>query len=152
MTQSTSTRTLLSCGIAASVLYALVNVIVPLFATDYSTMNDTVSELSAIGAPTRTLWLVLVLPYGPLFALFGWGVWRAASNRWLLAAGWLLFFYGILNLYWPAMHTRQSLAAGGGTLSDTLHLVCAGTSVAMFVLILVTAAAGMDRHFRAFTA
>lgn len=145
------TRLLLYCGIVAVILYAAANAIVPFFAPGYSVWDHTVSELSATGAPTRTLWVTFAFPYAPLFALFGWGVIRAAPNKWIAASGWLLLAYGIFNLYWPPMHTREILASGGATLSDTLHLVWAGISVAMFIGIMTTAAIGMQWRFRIYT-
>jgi len=40
----------------------------------YSSASQTVSELSAIGAPTRSLWVPLGAVYTLLVTAFGWGV------------------------------------------------------------------------------
>jgi hypothetical protein len=133
-------------------VYAAINVTVPLAWDEYSIVNQTVSELSAIGAPTRTLWIVLVLPYIVLFAAFGWGVLRSAgANRWLRTVGWLILLYSAFNLYWPPMHQREVLAGGGGTLTDTLHLVWAGVTVFLFLLIMGFGAVALGSPFRAYT-
>jgi hypothetical protein len=50
------------------------------------------------------------------------------------------------------MHQREVLAAGGGTLSDTLHLVWAGVTTLLFMLIMAFAAVALGRRFRVFTA
>jgi hypothetical protein len=114
--------------------------------------RPTVSELSAIGAPTRALWVVLIVPYIVLFATFGWGVLKSAgANRWLRIAGWLILAYSVVNLYWPPMHRRGVLAAGGGSLTDALHLVWAGVTVFLFVLIMGFGAIALGRLFRVYT-
>ena len=145
-------KALLLSGLASSLVYAAVNVAVPMTWAEYSIASQTVSELSAIGTPTRELWISLIVPYIVLFAAFGWGVLRSAgSNRWLRIAGWLILVYGAFNLYWPPMHRREVLAAGGGMLTDVLHLVWAGVTVFLFVLIMGFGAIALGRLFRVYT-
>jgi hypothetical protein len=48
-------KALLVCGILSSLLYVVMNVFVPMQWQGYSSASQTVSELSAIGAPTRPL-------------------------------------------------------------------------------------------------
>ena len=151
-TRSTTTW-LLTCGILSSVWYLAINIFVPQASPDHSFLNHTVSELSAIGAPTRTLWLMAVAPYTLLFALFGWGVLRAGDrNRALRITGWIILVYSAFEVYWPPMHTREVIAAGGGTLTDTLHLVWAAVTVFLFFITMVAGAAASTRGFRIFTA
>jgi Protein of unknown function (DUF998) len=145
-------KALLLGGLASSLVYAAVNMYVPMTWDDYSIASQTVSELSAIGSPTRTLWIGLIVPYMVLFAAFGWGVLKSAgANRWLRIEGWLILVYSAFNLYWPPMHRREVLAAGGGTLTDTLHLVWAGVTVFLFVLIMGFGAIALGRLFRVYT-
>jgi tripartite ATP-independent transporter DctM subunit len=61
-------KALLLSGLASSLVYAAVNVAVPMTWDEYSIASQTVSELSAIGAPTRALWIGLIVPYIVLFA------------------------------------------------------------------------------------
>jgi hypothetical protein len=49
-------RVLLVCGILSSLLYVAMLVLVPLWWEGYGSADQAVSELSAIGAPTRSLW------------------------------------------------------------------------------------------------
>jgi uncharacterized protein DUF998 len=145
-------KALLLSGLVSSLVYAAVNVVVPMTWDEYSIANQTVSELSAIGAPTRALWIGLVLPYIALFGAFGWGVLKSAgANRWLRIAGWLILVYSAFNLSWPPMHRREVLAAEGGTLTDVLHLVWAGVTVVLFVLIMGLGAIALGRLFRVYT-
>jgi len=151
-TSENVTRFLLICGILSSLWYVVINAFVPLAYPGYSFLDHTPSELSAIGAPTRILWIIAVAPYMPLFALFGWGVLRVArESRMLRITAWLIFFYCVFNFYWPPMHMREVLAAGGGTLSDTLHLVWAGVTVLLFVLISIFGAMALGNRFRIYT-
>jgi hypothetical protein len=148
----TLTKTLLSAGIFSSAWYILINAVVPLYFPGYNLLDQAPSELSAIGAPTRSLWLIAVTPYIILFAAFGVGLLRAAAdNRSLRVTGWVVLLYCVWNAYWPPMHMREVLAAGGGTLSDTLHLIWAGVTVFLFLLIMVFGAAALGWSFRIFT-
>ena len=143
---------LLACGIASSIWYVAINVIVPMQWPSYSIVDHTVSELSAIGAPTRTFWIAIVLPYVLLFAAFGLGVRAVAgSSRALRTAGSLVLFYCAFNAWWPPMHSRDVLAAGGGTLTDTLHLIWAGVTTALFLLMMACAATAFSGAFRRIT-
>src|ERR1044071_9579569 len=81
-------RALLTCGIAASLLYAGMNVFIPMQWNGYSSGAQAISELSAIGAPTRPLWVVLGILYALLIAGFGVGIWGSAQgSRRLRVAG-----------------------------------------------------------------
>ena len=51
-------KTLLVCGILSSLLYVAMTVLVAMQWEGYSSASQTISELSAIGAPTRSLWLL----------------------------------------------------------------------------------------------
>lgn len=151
-TANRHTRMLLWCGVLSSLHYAAINVYVPTLWPWYDQLEHTVSELSAIDAPTRPLWVVLVTPYVLLFAAFGWGILRAgAGSRPLRIAGYVVLLYSAFNLYWPPMHQRAVLAAGGGTLTDTLHLVWAGVTVSLFLVIMALGAAALGWRFRLYT-
>ena len=57
--RSTVTKALLWCGIIASVLYIATDMFAATLWEGYSYTAQQVSELSAIGAPTRPLWIVM---------------------------------------------------------------------------------------------
>src|SRR5262245_63446795 len=145
-------KLLLACGVLSSLWYVVMNVIVPLQWPDYSSWSRTVSELSAIGSPTRTLWNQLALFYALLLVAFGFGVRRSAShNRALRAVGSLLIADGLIDLAWPPMHQRSVLAAGGGTLTDTLHLVWSGATVLLMLLAIGLGSAAFGKRFRVYS-
>src|SRR5436190_7362699 len=101
-------KLLLICGLLSSLIYVAMNVVAAMRWEAYSSVSQTVSELSAIGAPTRPLWLALAIPYTLLVAAFGCGVWASARrNRALRVVGAVLVVDGLIGLAWPPMHLRE---------------------------------------------
>lgn len=145
-------RALLACGIFSSLWYFAINIFTPLRYEGYSMASMAVSELSAIGAPTRILWVLLVPLYTLLFAAFGWGILKMANgNRTLRFVGGLIIVYSIINLYWPPMHQREILAAGGATLTDTLHIVWTIITLLLMMILMGFGAAASGKRFRFYT-
>jgi len=141
-------KTLLICGILASLLYAAMVIFIPLLYEGYSSASQTVSELSAVGVATRTLWIWLGVPYATLETAFGCGVWLSAErNRRLRIAGGALILHGILALTWPPMHPRGTEF----TLTDTLHIVWAGIVSLLFLIAIGFAAVALDKKFRVYS-
>ena len=151
-------KILLGCGIASSVLYVALNIITPLRYPGYSPISQTVSELSAIGAPSRSLWMPLIVVYSILLIAFGVGVWLSAGRKGTLRiVGGLLVGLGIAGCLWPflpggaSMHRREVLAAGGGTLTDTLHLIQGGVGTLFSLLIIGFGATAFGKRFRVYS-
>lgn len=145
-------RFVLACGILAPVLYVAMTLFVGLLWEGYSVVSGVPSELAAIGAPTRLLWIWLGAVYGVLMVAFGWIVWKSApSNRALRVVGALLIVHTVFAQFWPPMHQRSVLAAGGGTLTDTLHLVWAAITGIFFILIIGFGAAALGKRFRVYS-
>lgn len=146
--------TLLWCGILSSILYVVMVVVIGAQWDGYSWMSQTISELSAVGAPTRQVWMIAGAIYTVLITAFGFGVCMSArSSVNLRRAGEAIVVYGSLGLLWPLapMHARDVLAAGGGTMSDTMHLVLASVSVCLMLIAMLFATTIFDRSFRWFT-
>jgi hypothetical membrane protein len=74
-------KILLGCGIVASVLYIVSDIIGTLRYPGYSYTDNTFSELAAEGAPTRPLMLALIVLGTPLVSAFGVGVWTSATPK-----------------------------------------------------------------------
>jgi hypothetical protein len=147
-------KALLTGGILSSALYAAMMVIVARQWEGYDSFSYTISELSAIGAPTRSMWVLPGAVYTLLVMLFGWGVLMSAGvNRRLRAIGILIAVYGSLGLIWPfaAMHQRDVLAAGGGTFSDTLHVTLAAVTVVLMLAAMVLGVGALGPRFRVYT-
>ena len=141
-------KVLLGCGIISSVLYVFMNIIGAMHFEGYSSVSQTVSELSAIGAPSRALWVPLCILYSLLMAAFGWGVRQSAfRNRPLLIAGTLFIVYGIIGLYWPPMHLRGMVFS----LTDAMHIVYAIVTVLLMMLAIGFGAAAFGKYFRLYS-
>src|SRR5262245_53526681 len=109
----------LACGVLSSLLYVAMNLFIPTRFPGYSLMSQAVSELSAIGAPTRSMWIAGIIPYNLLLIVFGVGVWLSAyKSRALKVAGGAFIVHGIVSCFWPPMHLRGDEF----TLTDTLHI------------------------------
>lgn len=145
-------RILLICGILSSVYYIALNIFIPLKYPGYKIFSQTVSELSAIGTPTRQLWVSLMIGYTVLVIAFGWGIWLSVDryNRLRVVAG-LLIINVVIGLFWPPMHQREVLAAGGGTLTDILHIVWTTITVPLLLLAIGFGAAGFGKGFRIYS-
>ena len=145
-------KSLLICGILSTLWYIAMNVIVPMNYPGYNITSQTVSELSAIDAPTSTLWFVLGIFYSLLFIAFGLGIWLSANgNQALRVVGAVVLFDTILGFFWPPMHQREIIAAGGGTLTDTLHIVWAFIHLALMLLMIGFGASAFGKGFRIFS-
>ncbi len=118
----------------------------------YQSAAQVVSELSAIGAPTRPLWVELSPVYSLLMIAFGWGVRQSADgDRRLRVAGGLFMLVAVVGFFWPPMHQREVLAAGGGTVSDTLHIVFTAVCIPLTMVAYGFAAAAFGKGFRRYT-
>lgn len=145
-------KILLFCGIFSSLLYFAMNIFVPMKYEGYNSASQTVSELSAIDTPTRQLWISLAIVYSLLVIAFGLGVWRSANlNRRLRIVAGLMIANVVIGLFWPPMHQREVLAAGGGSLTDTLHIVFTLITVPLFLLAIGFGATAFGKRFRIYS-
>ena len=140
-------RLLLQCGVASSLLYVAVNVVAPLRYPGYDALSQAVSELSAIGAPTRPLMIATGIAYNLFVLAFAWGVWRAATtNRPLRVVGALLAAFAVLGLAAPFTAMHQRGAAFG--LTDALHIAATVLTVLLMLLAIGFGAAALGPRFR----
>lgn len=147
-------KALLVCGFFASLLYVATDVLATLRHPGYSYRAQTISELFAIGAPTRSLVVLRGLLYSVLLIAFGLGLWQsAAGKRALRFAGALLIGIGAVDFVGPftPMHQRAVLASGGGTLTDTLHIVLASVDVIFILLIIGFGSTTFGKRFRLYS-
>ncbi len=143
---------LLVCGVLSSLLYAAMLVLIPTRWAGYSSASWTVSELSAIGAPTRSLWVSLSFVWTLLYVAFGGGVWLSAGgSRALRVTGGVIMAAGLFGFFWPPMHQREFLAAGGRTLTDTLHIVWTVVNGLLTLVAMGFGAAALGKRFRWFS-
>jgi hypothetical protein len=146
-------KILLGCGIVSSVLYVVTDVLGTLRYPGYSYADQTFSELTAQGAPTRPLMVALNgIPYGVLVAAFAGGVWASAGpKRAARITGAMLLGYAAFGvaggLVFP-MRPREALAAGEGTLRNTMHIPATAVMSLFIVLAMGFGATLLEKRFR----
>ena len=147
-------KILLACGIFASLLYVGTDILAAMRYEGYSYISQTVSETFAIGAPTRPFIVLRGLAFSVIVIAFGLGVRGSVSGkRALRVAGGLLVVIGVVDFAGPftPMHQRAVLGSGGGTLTDTLHIILASVDVLLIVLIIGFGAAALGKWFRLYS-
>lgn len=127
-------QVLLSCGIAASVLYAVTDVWGGLRYDGYDFTSRAISELAAIGAPTRAFVMPLFLGYGVLVLLFATGLYREAggTNRAPRTSGTLLMAYALIGFTGFTFFPMQQRGIGNVS-TDLAHIV---VTLALVLLLL----------------
>ena len=149
--RGTVQRALLACGIVAPLVYLASDVVAGMRWDGYSFRDQTISELNAIGSPTRTLTIVLGLVSYAVLIAFGVGVLRSArANRRLRVAGCSLVALGVVALGsvpFASMHVREAEES----LSDTLHLAGLAISGPLLLVIIGFGAAAFGRRFRLYS-
>jgi hypothetical protein len=147
-------KVLLICGILSSLLYYGADALAAMLYQGYNYADQTISELSAIGAPTGPLLSITGTTYLLLVIAFGLGVWKSAGwNRALCITAILLIMFGLVGFLWPfgPMHQREVLAAGGGTFSDTLHLIIGAIDSILFLLMIGVGSFAFGKRFRLYS-
>jgi hypothetical membrane protein len=146
----TITKALLICGIVSTVLYIGTDIVAAMIWPGYSYADQAISELSAIGAPTRPLWLAMSFLYNPLLIAFGIGVWRVAGDkRSLRITGILLAVWGVIGFLWLPfpMHLRGA----GRSFTDTMHIVMTGVTVLLITVFISFGSGARGKWFRIYS-
>jgi hypothetical protein len=143
-------KVLLVCGILAALLFVGSDIIAAMSWEGYSYTAQSVSELRAIGAPTRPLLIPILLLYSVLEIAFGFGVWRAAAQkRGLRIAGGLLIGLGVLELSGPFI--QLDLGEAVGSFTNTLHIIATVVTVLLLLLIIGFGATADGKWFRLYS-
>lgn len=144
-------KALLACGIVAPLVYLASDVIAGMRWEGYSFRDQTISELNAIGAPTRALTIALGLAGYTFLVAFGVGVWRAgALNRRLRVVGGALVALGVLSLWavpFASMHVREAEES----LTDTLHLLGGAIVGPLLLVVIVLGASAFGKRYRVYS-
>ncbi len=140
-----SLRALLICGIVSSLLYVSMDILAGMFWEGYSFTSQTISELSAIGAPTRPQWVPLGFVYDALLIAFGLDVWiiDGDQRRALHLIGGLLIGIAAVGLVVTPLPTHMRGAEM--TFTDTMHAVLFGVIVPLSILLSRTSSCCIQR-------
>jgi hypothetical protein len=148
-------QSLLWCGILYALLYPFVNDVVAVAMYDgYHRTSQAVSELSAVGAPSRGFLAALSPVFVLLLSALGVGIWGSGrGKRSIRLAGALVVTHGILSLLWlfAPMSDRDVIAVGGATSADSMHLVLAAATGLFVAAYVSTFAIGFGWRFRLYS-
>jgi hypothetical protein len=142
---------LLASGIASAVLYVASDVLVSVRDKEFVYWHQHISELMAVGSPTRTLALPLFLATSVLLLAFGVGLWRERSRkRSLRIAGAMLVGAALVGLAVPLFAPMSMRGAEQG-LTGQLHLVGTAANVLFILLAMGFGAAALGPRFRIYS-
>ncbi|WP_213979477.1 DUF998 domain-containing protein [Sphingomonas sp. dw_22] len=126
---------LLICGLAASIVYVGTDLVAASRYPGYSFTDQAVSELFAIGAPTRFLVVPLFSIASLLLLAFAWGVWLSAGGSPMLRLVAVMSAASAVDalILWNAfpMHMRGAER----TFTDTMHLILGANPFVWLALI-----------------
>ncbi len=144
-------RLLLICGILSSLLRVATDILAAMWYPGYSYIDQTMSQLAAIGAPTRPFQIALLAVYDALVIAFGIGVWGSAGRkRSLRVTGILLVIFGAIGLVeLPFPQTAMQLH--GGLAAETMHIIVTSVGVLLIVLFIGFGAAAHGKGFRLYS-
>lgn len=152
-TASKLRKVLLICGILASLLYVATDILAGMLWEGYSFSSQAISELSAIGAPTRPLVVTLGIIYDVLLIAFGLCVWVIAGGQRrsaLRLVGGLLVGIGAIGFVWAPLFPMH-LRGAEMTFTDTMHWVIAGVVVLLILGMIALGAIAYRRWFRLYS-
>lgn len=123
----------------------------------YDFSSQAISELSAIGAPSRPLMVGLLFLYNVLMLLFGLGMLResiAGARLPLRITAASLLVYAVLGLaiglFWSGSFSMQQRGAGSLT-TDAPHIILTGVMVLLLLGAMAAGAFAFDRGFRLYS-
>lgn len=129
-----SKKSLLVCGVVSTVVYLAMDILGSLWWEGYSYVNQTISELAALGAPSRTIAVALGTVYNILLIPFAAGVAASSSRNRLLriaAAGFAgVAIAGIIAAFFPI----QQRGEGAWTINETVHIAL--TMITVFCILI----------------
>jgi len=141
---------LLTGGILSAVVYIGTDLLAASRYPGYSIADQAISELSAIGAPTKDLWTAMMPAFGIFLIAFSFGVIRMSSrNRALCMTGVLLLLLGLSGVLWWFFPMHQRGAEMTGT--DVGHIVMSAASVLLILLFIGFGALALGPRFRAYS-
>jgi hypothetical protein len=144
-------KILLICGILSSLVYLSMDVIGGTRWENYSWLSQEFSRLSAVGAPSRPIHLVLSLIYSLLVFAFGAGVWHSSGRKKTLRViGAALIIYAIDSWLWPQFFP-EDLSQPASALTNTMHIILTIVTIITWILILGFSAATFTKWMRLYS-
>jgi hypothetical protein len=142
-------RTLILCGVVSSLLYVAIDGLAAVRYPGYhSYLSQAISELGAVGAPTKDLVHPLFIAYDVLLIAFGLAVWASPGRkRALRFIGALLIGIAVVGAITPPMYLRGT----GDPLGDLPHIVLTGVIVLFIITAIAIGASLYGRKWRLYS-
>ncbi|MCW1949143.1 MAG: DUF998 domain-containing protein, partial [Candidatus Shapirobacteria bacterium] len=137
---------LLICGFISTLIYIATDIFTGLMTPSYSFNSQTVSELSAIGAPTKSIWALMTFIYNPLLILFSFGIFQTTKNKVL---SFTIAFIGILGFIW--LFFPMNLRGSIGSSNDSMHLVMVVVTIISMITMIISGANSQGKNFRLYS-
>ena len=139
---------LLACGVVSPLLYLTGDMVASIRYDDYSYLHQTISELNAIGSPTRGLTIGFGIAVYLALIAFSLGLWTSTerSRRLRLVAS-LLFALGVVSLWavpFASMRTR-------GAQQGPAHIIEGAVAVTLILASIGIGATCFGRRFRRYS-
>jgi CubicO group peptidase (beta-lactamase class C family) len=149
-------KILLACGVLASLLYVITDLLGGLRYDGYSFTSQAISELGAIGAPTKSFVDPLFIAYNVLVLAFGVGVLGigAGRRRTLRTTAVLLLAAALTGLVASVFFSRffsMDQRGAGSMEGDLPHVVLAGVQLLLQLLAIGFGAFALGRRFRVYS-
>jgi len=141
-------KLLLACGVLSSLVYLSADVIGAMRWEGYSYLDQTISELAAIGSPSRPVTLALFTLYDVLLIPFAIGV-AMTNRRGVREAGVILAALaglGVVAAFFP-IHVRGY----PWTINETVHGILTAITVFLIVSAMGLAARALPGGFRIYS-
>jgi hypothetical membrane protein len=143
-----SVRLLLAGGIVASAVTIAGDLVAGMVTKGYSFVEQSISELGAVGVPTRALVLPVDVARGVLFLGMGAGVWSLAGERRAVRlTGGAIIANAAVGLVFAAL--PRHLDEPAGSPANTANTIAGALGVACFVAAMGFASVGFRGWFRA---
>ena len=144
-------KILLICGIISTILYFGADLIAAtLLYEGYDYTSQQQSELSAIGAPTRLLWIAMTLVYDSLVIAFSIGLWLSAGEkRSVRITSILLGVYSIIGIIFIFFPMNQPGTAESS--SDFGHIIIVILQLITMFLFLSIGSINSGKNFHIYS-
>lgn len=140
---------LLGCGVLVAAVQILGDILAAALYPGYSYVDQSVSELSAIGAPTRAVTASVGLAFELFVVAFAIGVWLVAEKRGLKIAAVILGVFAVNAIVWGFFPMQQR--GNVMTFTDYAHIGGAILQVLTIVLFIAFGSGADGRWFRFFS-
>ncbi len=145
---SSMLKALLVCGIVASALRFAADVLAGALSKGYNFVSQSISELSAVGAPTRPLVMSVEFVWGALMIAFGLGVWRMAGTNVALRVAAGLIMGNVITTLIAAVFFPARYSGTVSTNVSTANVIIGATGMVFFLLAIAFGAAALHGWFR----